>query len=237
MAENIRKEIEKELKSLQSKVSSFSNAVDIVNAAQEVAGKSGELLDNVYKSNSEFFKDSTKKLRDLLVEQETLFSNLNTASTGLTAIASKIEKDDLSGKVTILKKDIQDQHKVILEVDKKLTSQVKSIQESFAQLTTFNEQQFQSLKVQQSSHFQDLVSKLTASSNEALSRHTETLKLIKDSRIATTTHIDTRFSDLKSQNQLVSDKVSRNNKLIVTFSVIIILLQIVMLVGSYLKVV
>lgn len=238
MAENLRKEIEKELKSLQSKVATFSNAVDIVSAAEKLADKSGELLDDLYLKHSDYFKESTQKLKSLVEEQETLFKSLNSASDGLTKVATKIEKDDLSGKVNSIKKSLDEQQKEIGELEKKLTEQTEFIVKQFQQIVIHSEQQYQNqvnkqssgfkdILSNQSSSFQDIVFRLSELSRNTSNEFSELKKVVQNANKNSTELVNTKVNELKNE-------INSNKKMNLALFLIVIAMQIGLFAAVYL---
>jgi len=95
MSEQVRNEIEKELKSLKKNLDKFSTATDIFEMANSLAAEAGDRIEEVSQRNETLLESSSAKLRELLKEKKDHIDLFKETTSKLTDLQNKIADSDI----------------------------------------------------------------------------------------------------------------------------------------------
>ena len=211
MAENIRKQIEKELNSLKEKADSFSSAVEIVDEARSMAA-------SVDKS----IKETSDSLSELVQKQESQLSKLNEYLAKLSILQEKLSKTDIPDKLKELGNSLTEINARISEKIKSLNFNDEKIKELLTNLTSA----FQASHKKYEENYEALTEllekvQITASKlNKDLgSNHKE----IKNLHLKSGSELS---KIVKSENQTLKKEVNSNRVIIILMVALTIILQV-----------
>lgn len=104
MAENLRKEVQAELTSLQKNVSQMGSALSIVKQAERIATESSQEFQRLLNESKQQHDHSSSNLEKTLARQELLVQQFTEVSQKLIELSKKLEGTDVSKKLDSLEK-------------------------------------------------------------------------------------------------------------------------------------